>query len=66
MFDELGKPVSIDFIPMPLALKGRYQYFTQASMQKLPAAGYGKSMTRLEDGIRYYVRDFLARPERYR
>jgi ADP-L-glycero-D-manno-heptose 6-epimerase len=66
MFAEMDKPEAIEFIAMPEALKGRYQYFTQALMQKLPAAGYPHRMTALEEGVRQYVRGYLGRPDRYR
>jgi ADP-L-glycero-D-manno-heptose 6-epimerase len=41
-------------------LKGRYQYFTQAEMKKIKAAGYSAEPTSLEEGVRRYVRDYLA------
>jgi ADP-L-glycero-D-manno-heptose 6-epimerase len=40
-------------------LRGKYQYFTQASMTKMRAAGYTKPFTSLEDGIRDYVQNYL-------
>jgi ADP-L-glycero-D-manno-heptose 6-epimerase len=66
MFVELGKPEIIDFIPMPEALKGRYQYFTQAVMRKLPAARYARPMMTLESGVHHYVPDYLVRSDLYR
>ena len=40
VFDGLGKPAVIEYFPMPEELQGRYQYFTQADMTRLRAAGY--------------------------
>ena len=51
---------------MPAELMGRYQAFTEARMERLIAAGYNRPMTSLEDGVRRYVRDFLATPDPYR
>ena len=52
---------AIEYVPMPDAIKGRYQYFTEAKMSKLAAAGYTKSPTPLEKGVRLYVIDHLQR-----
>ena len=58
VFTAMGKPVEIDFIDMPEALKGKYQYFTEAEMAKLRAAGYTKPFTTLEDGVRDYIQNY--------
>lgn len=60
VFAALGKKPKIDYAPMPESLREKYQYFTQARMERLRAAGYGKPLTSLEDGIGCYVRDYLA------
>ena len=59
-------PARIDFIPMPETIRPNYQYFTEANMSRLHAAGYATPFTSLEDGVRDYVTDFLARADRYR
>lgn len=53
----------IEFISMPEVLQGKYQYFTEAPMAKLLAAGYQRPFTSLEDGVRDYVASYLAAPE---
>jgi ADP-L-glycero-D-manno-heptose 6-epimerase len=55
----------IDFVPMPLALRDRYQYFTEAKLERLRAAGYEGQFTSLEDGIGDYVKGYLAKPDPY-
>lgn len=55
----------IEFIPMPEDLRGRYQYFTQASMEKLKRAGYTKKFTSLEEGVKDYVQNYLAKEDSY-
>ncbi|MFC7333391.1 ADP-glyceromanno-heptose 6-epimerase [Rhodocista pekingensis] len=61
-----GRPPAIEYVPMPDILRGRYQYFTQARMDRLRAAGYTAPFTSLEAGVARYVRDYLATPDPYR
>ena len=61
VFDAMNLPPRIRFIDMPEALRGKYQYFTQADATKLRAAGYTKPFTSLEDGVRDYVVNYLAK-----
>ena len=63
--DAAGQPRRVEFVPMPEALRGQYQSFTEARMDRLRAAGYAGQFTPLEDGVRRYVRDHLAGAERY-
>ena len=58
--DAAGQPRQVEFVDMPTKLRGQYQSFTQADMTRLRAAGYPGQFTPLEDGIRRYVRDYLA------
>ena len=51
----------IEYIEMPVTLRSKYQYFTQAEMGKIRAAGYVRAFTTLEDGIREYVQSYLAK-----
>lgn len=60
VFAAAGKPAQIDYIPMPAAIRDHYQYFTEARMERLAAAGYPGAFTSLEEGIGDYVRNFLA------
>jgi ADP-L-glycero-D-manno-heptose 6-epimerase len=63
IFAALGMPERIEFIDTPLALRDRYQYFTQATMAKLRTAGFRAPFTSLEDGIQDYVRRLVAAPD---
>jgi ADP-L-glycero-D-manno-heptose 6-epimerase len=63
MFAAMGREPSVEFIDMPHELRGRYQYFTQAEMGKLRAAGYVRPFTSLEEGVADYVTGYLARQE---
>lgn len=60
VFAAMGREPQIEYIDMPETLRGKYQYFTQADMSKLRAAGYDRPFTTLEDGIRDYVQGHLA------
>lgn len=61
-----GVPSRIEFVPMPEQIRPNYQYFTEARMERLRAAGYTKPSTPLEEGVRQYVERYLAGPDRYR
>jgi ADP-L-glycero-D-manno-heptose 6-epimerase len=65
LFAALGRDAAIEFIDTPPAIRDRYQYFTEARMQRLRAAGYTAPFTTLEDGVRRYVQDFLVRDDPY-
>lgn len=60
VFTALGQEPNIEFVEMPETLRPKYQYFTEAKMDKLKAAGYSQPFYSLEDGIADYVRNYLA------
>ena len=51
---------------MPEILREKYQYFTEADMSRVRAAGYDGQATPLEEGVRRYVQDFLSQSDPYR
>ncbi len=63
--DAAGVARQVEFVDMPAALGGQYQSFTQASTERLRAAGYAGQFTPLEEGIRRYVQDYLTQPDPY-
>jgi ADP-L-glycero-D-manno-heptose 6-epimerase len=65
LFDAAGQPRRIEFVDMPEDLRGKYQYFTQARMDRLRSAGYDRPFTSLEEGISTYVRNYLAAGDPY-
>ena len=65
VFTALNRAPDIEFIDMPESLRSKYQYFTEARMDRLRAAGYDKPLTTLEDGVAAYVRDYLLREDPY-
>jgi ADP-L-glycero-D-manno-heptose 6-epimerase len=60
VFAAMGRKPNIHFIEMPDVLRGKYQYFTQADVSKLRAAGYTAAFTSLEEGVRDYVKSYLS------
>ena len=59
-FAGLDLPARIQYIDMPEDIRDKYQYFTQANMQKLRDAGYTEAFYSLEKGVDDYVRNYLA------
>jgi ADP-L-glycero-D-manno-heptose 6-epimerase len=61
----LDKPANILYIDMPGDIRDKYQYFTEANMQKLRNAGYQQEFWSLEKGVGDYVRNYLAQGKYY-
>ena len=60
-----GDANGIKFVDMPEDLRGKYQYFTEAKMEKLKKAGYNAGFTSLEEGIKDYVQNYLVKEDKY-
>ena len=65
-FAAAGKAPRVDYIDTPESIRDKYQYFTEARMERVRAAGYSGQSTPLEEGVRRYVQGFLSRPDSYR
>jgi ADP-L-glycero-D-manno-heptose 6-epimerase len=65
VFHALEKREEISFIDTPVDIRNTYQYFTEASMEKLRASGYQKQFHTLEQGITDYVVHYLKNGLRY-
>ena len=63
-FMAMGKTENIEFIDTPIDIRDKYQYFTEASMNKLISIGYNKGFHTLEDGVEDYVKNYLI-PNKY-
>ena len=66
VFAAAGRAPQIEYVAMPPTLRDRYQYFTEAKIDRLRAVGYEGQFTALEAGIGQYVREFLSQPDPYR
>jgi ADP-L-glycero-D-manno-heptose 6-epimerase len=64
VFSAMDKPVNVQFVDMPLDIRDRYQYHTQANMQRLIATGFKQPFTPLEVAVADYVQGYLQ-PHRY-
>ena len=64
-FQGAGAPPQINFIDMPEDIRDKYQYFTEARMDKLKSAGYRQPFYSLEEGVTDYVRNYLSNHNYY-
>ncbi len=64
-YAAIGIQPKISFIDMPLDIRDKYQYFTEANMQKLKAAGYPEDFNSLEEGVSDYVKNYLSKNSFY-
>jgi ADP-L-glycero-D-manno-heptose 6-epimerase len=60
VFASMGKPMNINWIDIPVEMRPRYQYFTEARMDRLLALGVSSPQWPLETAIRDYVQQYLA------
>lgn len=65
VFAAMDREPAIDYVDMPEHLRGKYQYFTEAKLDRLRAAGYDRPFASLEEGVADYVRGYLAGPDPY-
>ncbi|MFZ2322711.1 MAG: ADP-glyceromanno-heptose 6-epimerase [Ignavibacteriaceae bacterium] len=61
LFNAVGKPVNIEYIDLPNHLVSKYQYFTEANLNKIRSAGYNNPTISLEEGVTDYVKTYLLK-----
>jgi len=66
VYAALNRKFEVEYVPTPEAIRDKYQYYTQADMHRLRAAGYRRTFTPLEEGVARYVRQYLAAADPYR
>lgn len=64
-FATMSKKEDISFIDTPEDIRDKYQYFTEANMEKLINIGYNRPFTSLEDGVKDYVSNYLLEEKYY-
>jgi ADP-L-glycero-D-manno-heptose 6-epimerase len=64
-FAGMGKEPVIEYIDIPMDIRDKYQYFTEADMNKLINAGYDKKFYSLEEGVEDYVKNYLLKKAFY-
>ena len=60
-FLAMDKEPNIEFIPMPEDIRDKYQYFTEANINKLRSVGYNEHIYTLEEGVKDYVQNYLIK-----
>jgi ADP-L-glycero-D-manno-heptose 6-epimerase len=63
VFAAMGIKTNIEYIEMPESLRNQYQYFTEAKMDKLKAAGCPAAFSSLEDSVRDYITNYLQKSD---
>jgi len=58
-FRSMDRKPEVEFIDTPVDIRNKYQYFTEAKMEKLHEAGFEEPFYTLEEGIEEYVQEFL-------
>ena len=61
VYAAMGLKTNIEYIEMPESLRNQYQYFTEAKMDKLKAAGCPVTFSSLEDSVLDYVVNHLQK-----
>ena len=59
-FKAMNIPENISFVDTPIDIRDKYQYFTEANMQKLINIGYNTPFHTLEEGVKDYVQNYLS------
>jgi len=65
IFSTLQLPENIVYIDTPIDIRDKYQYFTEADMNKVHAAGYNHPFYSLEEGVKEYVTEYLETGKYY-
>jgi ADP-L-glycero-D-manno-heptose 6-epimerase len=60
-FASMGRPTQIEWVDMPESIRDRYQYFTEANMQRWLSLGFSQPHYSLESGIDDYVNHYLKK-----
>jgi len=61
IFTALNLPVAIEYMDTPQDIRDKYQYYTEADMQKIKTAGYQEEFSSLEKGVEDYVANYLQK-----
>ena len=65
IFKAINQDPNISYIDTPLDIRDKYQYFTEAKMDRLRAIGYSAPFTSLEEGVKDYVNGYLMEGKYY-
>ena len=65
IFKAMDRELNIEWMDMPDSIKNQYQYFTEASMQKIKSYDIGQTQFSLEEAIQDYVGGYLLKDDKY-
>ena len=65
LINTKGQPDDIKYIEMPNDLKGKYQYYTRATMNKINSIGFNDNFMNLKEGVTDYLENYLLTSDRY-
>ena len=66
LYAAVDQKLQVDWVDTPEEIRDRYQYFTQADIGRLLAAGYDRPFRSVEEGVADYVEQHLAQDDPYR
>ncbi len=66
VYAAMGREAEIEWIDTPVHLRDKYQYFTEARMERIAAAGCTLVPRTLEYGVTDYVKSYLDTADPYR
>lgn len=65
VFNALNLPIQIEYIDTPIDIRDKYQYFTEANMDKLKKAGYSNLFKSIDEGTEDYIKSYLNSESNY-
>jgi ADP-L-glycero-D-manno-heptose 6-epimerase len=65
VFSSMDRKLKIEFIDMPDNIKNQYQYYTNAKMTKWFSQQLSQPKWSIEDGVKDYIRNYLAKDDSY-
>lgn len=65
VFKALNLQPNIEYIDTPEDIRDKYQYFTEANMEKLKHAGFEQAFTSIDEGVSDYVKNYLTSKSYY-
>lgn len=66
VYRAMGKTPQVQYVETPLAIREKYQYFTQADIGKLRSNGFESEFKTVEEGVTEYVQGFLGSDDPYK
>ena len=66
LYAAVGQELQVNWVDTPDKIRDRYQYFTQADMGRVRAAGYDRPLRSVEEGVADYVEQHLSQADPYR